>query len=136
MFNDELESRLQTFALGEPVSIDGESVYLRIDQDGAELGAYFLESPTGRQLQDALQLGFQSALEFDAGWALSDDGSVLLLTQSLPDVQGWADVPEALERLLSQIELLRTLFNMKSARTGDGASRDERRFRSKLMKGK
>lgn len=130
MYDDELEQRLQTFALDEPVSIHGESVYLRLEQDGAELGAYFLEAPTDRQLHDALQLGFQSALEFDAGWALSDDGNALLLTQWLPQVQGWAEVPEALELLLSQIELLRTLFNMAGDRTDVSASRDQRRFRN------
>lgn len=132
---NELEQQLQTFPLDEPVDIDGESVYLRVFQDGAELGVHFLEVPTERQLEDALQLGFQSALEFDAGWALSDDGSILLLTQWLPDVSGWTDVPQAVEQLLDQVELLRSLVTISNTRTEDSASRDERRFRSKLMRG-
>jgi hypothetical protein len=135
MQSDELEPQLHDFPLDEPVSIDGESVYLRVHQDGAELGAHFLESVTERQLQDALQLGFQSALEFDAGWALSDDGASLMLTQWLPGVRDWPEVSDPLERLLNQVELLRTLVTITGTRPEQGASRDERRFRSKLNKG-
>lgn len=124
----------QGLALDAPVSIDGESVYLRLHQDGAELGAHFLEAVTGRQLQDAMQLGFQSALEYDAGWALSDDGGTLLLTRWLPDAQGWADAQEALAQLLEQVELLRTVTTIATTKPDHGSSREERLIRSKLMR--
>ncbi|MTV41099.1 hypothetical protein [Duganella radicis] len=136
---DELERQLQGFPLEEPVSIDGESVYLRVGRDGAELGAVFLEEMNERQLQEALQLGFQSALEFDAGWALSDDGASLLLTQWLPDARDWTAAPEALERLLNQVELLRALAASAPAedsREHDAGGREEQRMRSKLMREK
>jgi hypothetical protein len=131
----ELERKLQTFPLDEPVSIDGESVYLKVDLDGAELGVHFLESVTDQQLQDVLQLGFQNAMEFDAGWALSSDGSTLLLTQWLPGVRDWTQASEALEQLLNQVEVLRTLEVITSTKTEHNSSRDEQRVRSKLMKG-
>lgn len=120
--------------LDEPVGIDGETVYLRLHQDGAELGAHFQEAGGGRQLEDAMQLGFQSALEFDAGWALSDDGAVLLLTRWLPDARGWADAQEALAQLLDQLELLRTVAAIATAKPDHGSSREERLIRSKLMR--
>ena len=131
----ELERKLQAFPLDEPVSIDGESVYLKVDLDGAELGVHFLESVTDQQLQDVLQLGFQNAMEFDAGWALSSDGSTLLLTQWLPGVRDWTQASEALEQLLNQVEVLRTLEVITSTKTEHNSSRDEQRVRSKLMKG-
>lgn len=130
----DLEHQLQGFPLDEPVNLDGESVYLRVDQDGAELGAHFLAAITERQLADALQVGFQSALEFDAGWALSDDGSALLLTQWLPDVRGWAEVPDALEQLLNQVELLRTLVTITTSGPDHATGREERLIRSMLMR--
>lgn len=135
MHTEDREQQLQGLPLDEPVAVDGETVYLRLYQDGAELGAQFLEAANGRQLQDAVQLGFQSALAFDAGWGLSDDGETLLLTRWLPGAQGWADAAEALEQLLAQVELLRTLVAVVSVRPEHGASRDERLIRSKLMRG-
>ena len=131
----ELERKLQAFPLDEQVSIDGESVYLKVDLDGAELGVHFLESVTDQQLQDVLQLGFQNAMEFDAGWALSSDGSTLLLTQWLPGVRDWTQASEALEQLLNQVEVLRTLEVITSTKTEHNSSRDEQRVRSKVMKG-
>jgi hypothetical protein len=131
---DDLEQQLQGFPLDELVTVDGESVYLRVQHDGAELGVHFMDAITDRQLHDAMQLGFQSALEFDAGWALADDGATLLLTRWLPDAQGWADVPEALEQLLNQAAQLRTLAAITIAGPDLGASRDERQMRARLMR--
>lgn len=131
----ELEQWLQTLPLDEPVSIDGESVYLKVDQAGAELGVHFMEQVTEQQLQGALQQGFQNALEFDAGWALSIDGTVLLLTQWLPGVSEWTEVPDALEQLLNQVELQRALEAITAVKTESIQSRDERSMRSKLMRG-
>jgi len=135
MQSDERDPQPHDFPLNEAVAIDGESVYLRVHRDGAELGAHFLAPVSERELQEALQLGFQSALEFDAGWALSDDGDTLLLTQWLPGVQDWTEVPDALELLLNQVELLRTMVTLTGTRPEHGASRDERRFRSMMIKG-
>lgn len=131
MQNDDFEQQLQGLALDEPVTIDGQSLFLRVDPDGAELGLQLLESASARQLQDALQLGFQSALEFDAGWALAADGDALLLTQWLPGAQDWGDAAEALEALLNQAELLRSLVSITGA--DQSVRRDERAIRSKIM---
>lgn len=129
----ELERQLQSFPLDQPVRIEDESVYLKVDRDGAELGIHFLESVSDQQLQEALQLGFQNALEFDAGWAISDDGSILLLTQWLPGVSSWMEATEALEQLLNQVELLRTLESITSAKAEHSPNRHEQHIRSKLM---
>jgi hypothetical protein len=132
MQNDDFEQQLLAFPLDEPVAIDGQSAYLRVDPDGAELAVLFLDTASGRQLQDALQLGFQSALEFDAGWAMTADGSSLLLSRWLPGAEGWADAAEALDQLLNQVELLRSLVTITGG-SDHSLRRDERFIRSKIM---
>lgn len=129
----ELEQWLQGLPLDEPVDIDGESVYLRVEAGGAELGARFIDAVTGQQLQEAMKQGFQSAMEFDAGWGLSTDGSTLLLTQWLPGVSSWTEVPEQLEKLLNQVSVLRAVISPVKVKLDDMPNRDEQRGRSKLM---
>jgi hypothetical protein len=129
----ELENWLQSLPLDEPVEIDGESVYLRVEQSGAELGVHFLEPFTEEQLQGVLQHGFQNATEFDAGWALSLDGTTLLLTQWLPAVSSWTEVPEALEQLLNQVELQRSQEAV-TTRSENNPTGIEQNLRSQLMR--
>lgn len=133
----ELERWLQDFPLDEPVDIDDEFVYLRVEQGGAELGVHFLEGVTDHQLQEALQCGFQNAMEFDAGWSISIDSRTLLLSQWLPNVSSWTEVAEPLEKLLNQVEALRTMEVITIAETentpSDISSRDERHIRNKLI---
>ncbi|HVK93294.1 MAG TPA: hypothetical protein VM571_01045 [Noviherbaspirillum sp.] len=131
----ELEQWLQGLPLDEPVDIDGESVYLRVEVGGAELGARFIDAVTGQQLQEAMKQGFQSAMEFDAGWGLSTDGGTLLLTQWLPGVSSWTEVPEQLEKLLNQVSVLRAVISPVKVKLDDMPNRDEQRGRSKLMGG-
>lgn len=133
MQTDDIEQQLDQLPLDEPVTVDGHSVYLRAGPDGAELGLLLLESPSERQVQDAVQLGFQSALEFEAGWALAGDGSGLLLTRWLPGAAGWTDAADALEQLLRQAELLRSLVTMAASAPEHGGSREEQRIRSKIV---
>ena len=132
----EVEKWLEALPLNEPVNIDGESVYLKVSEDGAELGVHFMEEVTDQQIQDALQQGFQNALEFNAGWSLSSDGSILLLSQWLPGVGGWMEVAETLEQLLNQVEQLRMMEVISNVKTENIPSRDEQRFRSRLMEKK
>jgi hypothetical protein len=134
MQSGELEVWLQSLPLNEPVDIDGELVYLKVEESGAELGVQFMEQVTSEQLQAAMQAGFQNALEFDAGWSLSIDGTTLLLTQWLPDVSGWAEVPEALEQLLNQIELLRSQEAIAAVKSVNTSASIEQRIRSKLTR--
>jgi hypothetical protein len=134
MQSAELEHWLQSLPLGEPVDIDGECVYLRVEQSGAELGVQYLGQVTEVQLQRALQQGFQNATEFDAGWALSLDGATLLLTQWLPNVSSWTEVSEALEQLLNQVELQRSLEGATPVRRANNPDSHEQSIRSKLMR--
>lgn len=130
----ELEEWLQGLPLDEPVFIDGESVYLRVEDGGAELGAVFLDSVTGEQILEALRQGFQLAMEYEAGWALSTDGGKLLLTQWIPGVSDWTEVPDELEKLLNQVAALRLAEDVGTKfKTEDMPNRDERRIRSKLL---
>jgi len=129
----ELDEWLQGLPIDDPVDIDGESVYLKISGDGAELGVVYLDEVTGEQINDALRRGFQMAMEFDAGWALSADGSKLLLTQWLPGVHEWTEVPDALELLLNQVAALRAAESAPKEAMESLSSRDERRIRSKLF---
>ncbi|MET3133295.1 hypothetical protein AAKU55_003585 [Oxalobacteraceae bacterium GrIS 1.11] len=97
----ELAQWLPTQLLDTPVRMAGESVYLRVRADGAELGAYLWHDATPQQLEDALKQGFSSALEFDAGLAL--DGRGVVLSLWLPSARGWQDAADALENLLNQL---------------------------------
>lgn len=130
---DELDQWLQELPLEEPVHIDGELVYLHVTPTGAELGATFLEGATDQQIRDALKQGFQNAIEFDAGWGISADGNTLLLTQWLPGVSSWAEVPEPLERLLNQVAVMRPAVQPATIKPAGIPSRDEQRARSRLM---
>lgn len=129
----ELDEWLQGLPIDEPVEIDGESVYLKTSADGAELGVVYFDEVTGEQINDALRRGFQMAMEFDAGWALSADGSKLLLTQWLPGVSQWTEVPDALELLLNQVAAMRAAEGAPKDVMEKYSSRDERRIRSKLF---
>lgn len=104
MPDPQTEAWLRELPIDTPVDIDGVTVWLNVRRDGAELGARLLESFTEPQLQDVLRYGFQSALEFDAGFALSADGASLNLSQWLPGVRDWVEAMEPLEKLLNQVD--------------------------------
>lgn len=86
-----------------PLAIDGESVYLRLADGGAELGVHLWPGATVAQLQDALKHGFASAIEYDAGLGMAPDGHGVVLNQWLAQASNWADAATALERLLNQV---------------------------------
>ena len=131
--DDEIEQWLLELPLDVPIDIDGESVYLKVHSDGAELGAYLVHSYSSAQLQDALKQGFQSALQFDAGLGRTPDGRSLVLTQWLPDVRYWFEAAEPLERLLNQLSMWRTaLASGKVQQTNTLETRNEQRLRMLL----
>lgn len=137
MLISELDEWLGSLPIDEPVNIDGETVYLKLDGDGAELGVEFLEGASEEQIRSALQRGFQMAMEFDAGWAMPPGGGTLLLTQWLPGVTDWTEAADALELLLNQVAALRAAETetVNRVEAVDGMSREERRIRSKLLGG-
>jgi hypothetical protein len=106
MLSLQLEHWLDSLSLEQPVEVDGETVSLELHPDGAMLSLNLCAAATGAQLADALHTGFQSALEFDAGLALSEDGA-LVLSQWLPAASAWRDAAEALEGLLNQAAMWR-----------------------------
>lgn len=99
----EIEQWLQGLPLNKPIDIDGDTVFLNIHGNGAELGAYLLRDYTQAQLQAALQMGFASALAHEAGLARTLDGKALVLTQWLPQVRWWPQAAKPLEALLNQL---------------------------------
>lgn len=134
MFSDEeLAQWLRAQPLDAPVAIDGESVYLAIHRDGAELGAYLTRAYTQEQLQQALRQGFSSAIDFDAGLGQSSDGDSLVLTQWLPGVTGWPQAAQPLDNLLNQLTLWRAaLAPPPSTRAADLHNRVEHRLRQRF----
>lgn len=106
--DDELAQWLANQPLNEVIDLGSESVYLRVHHQGAELGAYLIHAYTPGQLQDALKLGFRSALNFDAGLGRSQDGNSLILAQWLPNVRNWTQAVEPLEKLLNQLHMWKT----------------------------
>lgn len=127
MSADNLEQWLENLPLDEPVDIDGETVFLKISGQGAELGVLLVLSYTDSLLADALRNGFQSALDFDAGLAI--DGEDLILTQWLPYVGAWAEAAEALENILNQAAMWRAAMAYSGPARGDAAARHEDRVR-------
>lgn len=128
MLSEELEQWLLSLPLDEPCEIDGENVYLKLSNGGAELGLVLIPRPTGVQIADALRTGFQGALEFDAGLALSTDSGDLILNQWLSGVEAWSDVSEALESILNQAALWRAAMAVGDGHN-DAARREESRAR-------
>lgn len=101
--NDEILQWLQDLPLNQPVDINGQSVYLKVFDDGAELGAILIRSHTMADCIAALQMGFSSAIQYDAGLSESADGKALLLTRWLPHAKTWLDAQGPLDNLLSQV---------------------------------
>lgn len=128
---DDFEQWLQSQPLNEAIELDGEFVYLNVRGGGAELGAYITRSYTSAQLQDALKQGFQSAILFDAGLGEADDEDSLVLSQWLPNVSGWSDAIEPLEKLLNQLATWRVALNPSKPKPIDKATdnRTEQRLR-------
>lgn len=135
MVDESTEQWLRALPLDEPVEIDGQSVFLRVQPDGAELGVRLLANATDANLADALRTGFQGALEFDAGLGWEQDGRGLVLTQWLAGVAAWSEVPEALEKILNQASLWRAAMSPVAARREPGTARVEERFRKLLSEG-
>ena len=104
---DEIERWLDSQPLDEPIDINGELVYLRVQGEGAELGLYLSRDYTPAQLEAALKKGFNSALNYSAGLGVSTDDHALVLTQWLPGVTRWIEAADPLEQLLNQAELWR-----------------------------
>lgn len=133
---------LQGLPLNQPVEVDGESAYLNIHPGGAELGAYLVHAYAPVQLQDAMRLGFASALTYQAGLAVTPDGHSLVLTQWLPGVASWSQAVVPLENLLNQLSEWRALLGgsgssasstpFDAMRTPAAGDRNERRLRSML----
>ncbi|MDB5772255.1 MAG: hypothetical protein JWM42_2629 [Burkholderia sp.] len=134
MLNDEVEQWLQTLPLNETVNVEGEFFFLNIHPEGAELGVNFLRSYTQEQLEEALRLGFWSALEFDAGFSVAEDEELLLLAQWLPDVNSWADAYVPFENLLNQVQALRETLSTQKPMNSE-SNWDEQRVRMKLTGG-
>lgn len=121
--------------LGARVAIDGESVWLRPGEGGAELAACLWPDPSGEQVQAALRHGFASARDFDAGLALADDGRGLVLSCWLPSCRSWSDAAPALEQLLDQLAAWRAALAPPPAQqraAAGGAARHEQRMRAML----
>jgi hypothetical protein len=128
--DDDFLQWLKSQPLDEPVEIDGETVYLKVRQDGAELGVFLVHSYTPVQLQEALRQGFNSATRYDAGLGRTADGSSLVLNQWLPGCAGWAGAAEALENLLNQLSEWRAVFvPPKVIQMDSQSTRNEQRLR-------
>jgi hypothetical protein len=134
----EIEEWLSLQPFDTRVEVGGEYVYMQRYPSGSVLGAYLFDSHTPERLQAALNVGFSSALQFDAGLGFSDDGNSLVLSTWLPNVDSWLGAAVALENLLNQLAFLRevlpqwTVASEVPARSvrGSVASRDELRMRA------
>ena len=128
MQSQQIEQWLDALPLDEPVDVDGETVLLALQPGGATLGAQLSRAATGVQLADAMRTGFQSALEFEAGLSLGDDGS-LMLTQWLPGAESWRDAGDALEGLLNQVAMWRAAMAPGASTPAAESRRDADRIR-------
>jgi hypothetical protein len=134
--DEDVVSWLQGLPLGVPADVAGESVYLHLHDDGAELGAFLIRDYTPMQLEIALKRSFQSILRFDAGLGVSADGRSVVLSCMLPGVSSWVEAADALENLLTQISMMRAAMGPTKPveKTNKGIDRTEQRLRM-LLKG-
>ncbi|MGI4846681.1 MAG: hypothetical protein ACRYGK_00850 [Janthinobacterium lividum] len=130
--SDDVESWLQTLPLETPVTIDGESVFLRVGRSGAELGVILFPAPTDAQLIDAARVGFQSAMQYEAGLGFSDEPDAAVLSQWLPHAGNWTDAAQALEALLNQTALFRVALGRAAPKAAPEISPQERRIRAMM----
>jgi hypothetical protein len=131
---EHLDQWLASLPVDEPVVIDGETVYLRRQPGGAELGVYLLRNFRMAQLESAARAGFQSARDYDAGLAVGDDGQALVLNRWLDGARGWHDAAQPLEELLNQTALWRALLAPSRPRRDD-ISAEEQRIRARFAGG-
>jgi hypothetical protein len=135
----ELEEWLRSQPLTKPVSVGGETVYLNVGDNGAELVCVFLPSFDKDQLEAALKTGFESALEFEAGWSIESEEGALLLSRWLPSVTDWVHAAHALENLLDQVGALRSMMTptepeaVKHELPKERWLPDEARMKSRLL---
>lgn len=134
MSNENTEEWLKGLPLDELVHIDGDSVFLRLHPEGAELGVRLLADANDAGLADALRTGFQGALEFDAGLGWEAEGNALVLTQWLAGTASWSEAAEALEKILNQASMWRAAMAPAAVRQEKSSRRVEERFR-KLLAG-
>jgi hypothetical protein len=118
---------LQTLPLDEPVVIDGESVFLRTQPEGAQLGVCLTGQPSDATLAEAMRVGFQGAREFDAGLGWEPDTG-LVLSRWIAGASSWQDVAEPLEQILNQLALWRAAMSRVSTNQVRQGKRDEERF--------
>ncbi|RAN49088.1 hypothetical protein RB25_07425 [Herbaspirillum rubrisubalbicans] len=118
---------LQTLPLDEPVVIDGETVFLRVQPEGAELGVYLAGQPSDSALADAMRVSFQSAREFEAGLGWEPDAGPVL-SRWIAGASGWHDLAEPLEQILNQLALWRAAMSRAHSSQDKHAKRDEERF--------
>lgn len=131
MAEEELKQWLLGLPLDDACEIDGERVYLKPGDGGAELGLVLFSRPTGAQIGEAARTGFQGALEFEAGLALSGDDGALVLNRWLEGIETWSDAAEALEEILNQAALWRAAMAV-SRSTNEAVRRAESQARKAL----
>jgi hypothetical protein len=132
---EHIEQWLASLPVGEPVALDGETVYLHPRHDGAELGCYLLRNFNQAQLEDAARAGFQSARDYAAGLAVDESAHALVLNRWLPGARDWTDVAAPLEELLNQVGLWRALLAPTRVRRDDSATQEEQRVRARFAGG-
>ncbi|PFH10300.1 hypothetical protein BCF11_2718 [Collimonas sp. PA-H2] len=133
MSDEQLQAWLAQLPLGQVLDIDGESIYLKLHGDGAELGALLLPAPTPLQVRNALQAGFSNARLYGAGLAYQRNENKLMLMQWLPGVSAWQDAADPLEQLLDQLAGWRAAgVSQNAAPAAVGINPDERRVRMQL----
>lgn len=132
MAND-VESWLEKLPVGKPVTVEGEPVFLRVGENGTELGVILFTAPTDAQLIDVSRIGFQSAMQYSAGLGIWEEEDAVVLSRWLPHVTSWPEAAEPLEELLDQAALWRSALdrNTPKANTPE-LSANERRIRAMI----
>jgi hypothetical protein len=126
--SDDIARWLADLPADAPLVLDGESAYLLVADDGAELGGVLLRAASDAQLDEAACCGFQGARSFEAGLALRDDGA-LVLSRWLPGAASWVDAAAALEQLFNQLAMWRAALAPPRSRPDLAADHSERRIR-------
>lgn len=134
MMQSSKPSMLDELPINQKVELDGIAVQLEVMPSGAILSAELNDHFKLVSVTHYLQLGFSSALEFDAGLAFDSERQRLVLSQWLPGVSNWFGAADALESLLNQVDVCRSAQKerLRSAMKEPARQRAEQRLRAQL----
>ena len=136
MWQGDFHAELAELPVNRMVQFVEASVCLNLRAGGAVLSVTLQENFSADSLRRSLDSGFASALLYEAGVAVDARQNLLQLVQWLPTTKSWLEAATALEAMLNQRDLYRSMTGSADAVPMQRlrGSRDEYRLRASLAR--